>query len=476
MKRPVADRREPASAQRLPARTYMTSDLDVIVVGAGGSGLAAAVSAAEHGLSVTVFESRPAPGGTTALAVGSFTAARTDHQQRTAIVDDVAEHAEDAGRFAPPEIESRNNDPLRRYFLSHASDTLRWLEGMGLLFHGPSPEPPNRVPRMHNVIPSGHAYVDALRTRLLALGGMLRCGTAVTRLLVENERVCGVVIGNDAGAREFRAQRGVVIASGDYAAAPDIIARYKGESFADIEGINPHATGAGHRLLEAAGAQLVNMEVTYGPELRFVAPPRGFSIWQHPENALFADGAALVNRIGERFCDGTKSPDREIALAGQPEKTGYILLDERLIARYSTWPHFISTAPEIAYAYVADYLRLRPDITVTAGSLEEVARRRGMRESALRESAWQCGLEGRQWILLGPAKAYFTTTEGGAAVTERLEVLNREGRVIPGLYAVGQAGLGGMILWGHGLHIAWAMTSGRLAGKVLADNGVLIQH
>lgn len=69
------------------------------------------------------------------------------------------------------------------------------------------------------------------------------------------------------------------------------------------------------------------------------------------------------------------------------------------------------------------------------------------------------------WYLLGPVKAYFTTTEGGAAINQRLQVLDDVGQVIPGLYAVGQNGLGGMILWGHGLHIAWAMTSGRLAGR-----------
>jgi fumarate reductase flavoprotein subunit len=62
-------------------------------------------------------------------------------------------------------------------------------------------------------------------------------------------------------------------------------------------------------------------------------------------------------------------------------------------------------------------------------------------------------------------KAYFTTTEGGAAISQQFEVLDIAGQPIAGLYAVGQNGLGGMILWGHGLHIAWAMTSGRLAGQ-----------
>ena len=74
-----------------------------------------------------------------------------------------------------------------------------------------------------------------------------------------------------------------------------------------------------------------------------------------------------------------------------------------------------------------------------------------------------------RWVLLGPVKAYFTTTEGGAAINEQMQVLDEDDRPIPGLYAVGQNGLGGMVLWGHGLHIAWAITSGRLAGTRLGE-------
>ena len=93
--------------------------------------------------------------------------------------------------------------------------------------------------------------------------------------------------------------------------------------------------------------------------------------WQHPENAMFDDGAVLVNREGRRFVDERKWPEREIAVADQPGKIAYMLLDARLIARYSRWPHFISTAPDIAYAYAADYLWLRPDVSIAAGSVEE---------------------------------------------------------------------------------------------------------
>lgn len=132
---------------RMPRIEY-----DVIIVGGGGSGLAAAARCAELGLSVVVLEKRPQPGGTTGIAVGSFTANRTKYQQRQGIDDSVDKHAVDAGKFASPEIEQRNHDALRRYFLSETATTLNWLTEMGLVFHGPSPEPPNRVPRMHNVV------------------------------------------------------------------------------------------------------------------------------------------------------------------------------------------------------------------------------------------------------------------------------------------------------------------------------------
>lgn len=383
---------------------------------------------------------------------------------------------------------------------------------MGLRFHGPNPEPPNHVPRMHNVVPGAQAYVAALQAKLLNHGGTVRTHAAVQELLRENGSVVGVAALVDCGQTRFRAHHGVVLAAGDYANSADTIRRFKGSRFADIEGINPHATGDGDRLAEEAGARLVNMGITYGPELRFIAPAKkslqdwlpsrglgtwllgrllplvpqrmmdGFIrqllvTWQHPEDSLFDEGAILINTEGQRFCDEQAWPDREIAVARQHGKMGYLLLDERLIERYSRWPHFISTASQIAYAYVADYLLLRPDVAVEARSLKELARSRNLPSERLeatvaasnQEAAqiYRPGLEGGRWVLLGPVKAYFTTTEGGAAIDEGFSVLDAKGHPIPQLYAVGQNGLGGQILWGHGLHIAWAITSGRLVGRQL---------
>jgi fumarate reductase flavoprotein subunit len=486
----------------------MKTDFDVIVVGGGGSGLAAAVSAAENGLDVLVLEKRSECGGTTGIAVGSFSACNTALQRSRGIEDHLEAHAEDVAKFAPP-LEVRNNAALRRFFLSESAATLDWLTGMGLAFQGPNPEPPNRVPRMHNVVPGAAAYIAVLRSRLLRLGGRVLCRSAVQSLLKRNGRVIGARTCRPQGVQDFHARRGVVLAAGDYANSPEMISRYKDPRFSGIEGINPHATGDGHRLALEAGAALLNMDVTYGPEIRFVAPEKRSLLqrlpsqgplariagwltprlpeflirpivkrlvvtWQHPENGLFDHGAILINLDGKHFCNERAWPDREIAIAAQPQKTCFLLLDGKLVEQYSAWPHFISTAPRIAYAYVADYERLRPDIAVRRMSLAAAARARGLPATIVEQTVADHNrtaerpLNGGPWVLLGPAKAYFTTTEGGAVVNERLGVLDEAGRCIPGLYAVGQNGLGGQILWGHGLHIAWAITSGRLVGKQLA--------
>ena len=491
---------------------------DVIVVGGGGSGLAAALSAAEEGGRVLLLEARDELGGTTGIAVGSFTAAGTSLQRENEIQDNWQAHVEDVGYFAPPELESRNHDSLRRFFLSEAAATFEWLRGLGLSFVGPNPEPPNRQPRMHNVVPGAKAYITEFQLALQKYDVEIRCHATAKLLLRREGRVIGVRALVQGIIEEFLAES-VILAGGDYANNSELIAEYKGEHFRNIEGINPYATGEGHCLAREVNAKLLNMDVTYGPELRFVpSPGRPFQqllpssgwkarmlgqiarnvpdwllrryvkrllvTWQHPESALFDDGAILINREGRRFVNERASPQREMEVARQPEKLAYLLLDRRLMDRYQKWPHFISTAPDIAYAYVDDYRRLRPDVTLTAPTFRQLSEKRGISGTKLQKTIEEFNraireqradslgrqgdshpLEDGPCALMGPIKAYFTTTEGGVAVNQLLQALDDDDQIIPGLYAVGQNGLGGMILWGHGLHIAWALTSGRLAGK-----------
>ena len=99
----------------------MTSDFEVVVVGGGGSGLAAATKAAQLGLKVVVLERCQELGGTTGIAVGSYTSSGTRHQKVAGVTDSPADHEDDLTQFAPPEIEARNNKSMRTIFLGHTA-------------------------------------------------------------------------------------------------------------------------------------------------------------------------------------------------------------------------------------------------------------------------------------------------------------------------------------------------------------------
>ena len=501
--------------------TRWDHEVDVVVVGGGGAGLAAAFSAASEGARVVLLEKMPQLGGTTSIAVGSFTAACTSMQKAAGIDDDPEWHNEDIGKFAP-HLESKNDKALRGFFTQHAADTLRWLMDLGLEFHGPSPEPPNRVPRMHNVVPNAKAYIAVIHRKLLGLGVKILLDCRAERLFRDDGgSVIGLAARTKAGPLNIRAERGVILAAGDYANGLDVKRRYLPDEVASVEGINPNATGDGHRIGQDVGAELLNMDVVYGPEIRFVAPPKApFSqllpanpllakllgkamgllpkailqrmikrllvTWQHPEVSLFAKGAILVNARGERFTDETDRP--ELTIPRQPDKVAYIVLDQTLADVFSAWPNFVSTAPDIAYAYIQDYKRFRPDVYAEADTVAELARRIGVdptsMETAIRDYNQAAGgassdpvgrtsfgppLETPPFRALGPVKSWIVTTEGGLRINESMELLDAQGQVIPGVYAAGCNGMGGIVAWGHGLHIAWAFTSGRLAGRNAAD-------
>ena len=165
---------------------------DVVIVGAGGSGLAAAVSCAENGLSVLVLEACAQPGGTTGIAVGSFTAAATEFQRQQGIEDSADLHALDLVSFAPAEIESHNNETQRTLFTNHAAKTLSWLQTHGIQFVGPAAEPPNTQPRMHNVIPGAKAYIARLQLAARKLGVKILPNATVQRLLTNGRCVSGL--------------------------------------------------------------------------------------------------------------------------------------------------------------------------------------------------------------------------------------------------------------------------------------------
>lgn len=486
---------------------------DVVVVGGGGAGLAAAIEARTAGARVVLLEKNAALGGSTAWSVGSITATRTPHQQKRGIDDRPEDHYADMPPFAG-DLAPRDNDALRRILCDEVPDAFRWLLSLGVRFYGPMPEPPHRQPRMHNVLPNSRSYIYHLDRAARRAGVDVRLGMRVVTLTVEAGRVTGVACGD---GTSFRAAKGVILAAGDFTNDPELKAIHMGPQEAKVEGVNVTATGDGQKLALALGARIVNGDLALGPELRFIAPAKPGLVlklppWRAlartmewalnhappallrpfimsfvttalaPSPTLFAQGAILVNAQGHRFCDETDRP--AFALPDQPGKVGYIVLDGWLARQFSAWPNFVSTAPGVAYAYVPDYRRNRPDVYAEAASPGALADRLGMSGEALEHAmaarrteiagapagtfpARPAGFE-PPYVALGPVRAVFVHNEGGLAVDERHRVLGAGDAPIPGLYAAGSTGQGGLLLKGHGHHLAWAFVSGRRAGRIAA--------
>jgi succinate dehydrogenase/fumarate reductase flavoprotein subunit len=472
----------------------LSEAFDVIVVGGGGAGLAAAIEARAAGARTLLLEKNERLGGSTAWSIGSITVTGTPHQRRRGIDDNPTDHWADMPGFAG-ELASRDNDALRRILCDEVPAAFRWLLDSGVRFMGPMPEPPHRKPRMHNVLPNSRAYIWHLERRARREGVEIRAATRVTGLMREAGRVAGVE--TDRGF-SVAARRGVVLAAGDFTSDPELKARFMGPQEAKVEGVNLTATGDGQKLAEALGARILNGDLALGPELRFIAPQketlaRRLPPWsllgaamawalEHlpaamlrpfvmqfvttalaPSPALFEAGALLVNREGKRFGDERDRPAYRVP--DQPGKEAFILMDGALARRFSAWPDFISTAPGVAYAYLPDYRRNRPDVYTEAPTLEALARRLGM-------PAIEAELAEPPFIALGPVRSVFVHAEGGLAVDAEHRVLDAHGRPIAGLYAAGSTGQGGLLLKGHGHHLAWAFVSGRRAGRFAASQSM----
>lgn len=471
--------------------------VDVIVVGGGAAGLAAAVASATRGMKTVLLEKEQQLGGTTRLSVGSFSAAGTRLQKRAGIIDSPDHFREDMVAFAPS-LESRDNSALRTMLAAEASVTLAWLEDIGVVFVGPFPEPPHRVSRMHNVIPNSQAYIDTLARAARRLDVEIYLDAKVRSLNKENNCVTGVTYARGEGKEtSLISRRGVILATGDFSGNDELRKNYLKPAAAAAIPVNPQSNGDGHEMAKVLGADQRNMDIIFGPQLRFPkAPKLGLTerlprwrwvnriggiymskapSWMlkplvtsllithmSPSESLFEEGAILVDLDGKQVIGET--PAAGLAMAR--DATGHIVFDDLIAKKFTEFPYFISTAPGIAYAYFADYARGRPDLMHRGITLEKLAKTIGVPSVHLPQSADK--FRHPPFYAMGPVRAMLTVTEGGLAVDTECRVLSENGAPIEGLYAVGGTGQGGMMLKGHGLHIAWALTSGRIAGETIA--------
>ena len=493
-----------------------TNVVDVVVVGGGGAGLMSAFSAARHGRSVFVLEKADLLGGTTKLSVGTICASSTELQKRAGIDDDPDAHFRDMELFFNSKLANRDNRELRRILVDEIPESIAVLTDLGVEFMGPLPEPPHQKPRLHAIIPHSRGYIVHLERACRKLGVRFFLSTSAEELVIDDGCVTGVIarMKGNKDVYQITARRGVILASGDFSAAElEYKKKYMNGPVLDISGINPLSTGDGQKMGETVGAPIINGDLVFGPEIRFRAPPVGSPISRFPvsrwfarlvnfairtipqqimrpfllgfvttflapSHKLFSEGAILINRNGERFSNELERPQDKIGR--QPQQEAFIIFDQEIAQKFSKWPFYISTAPGVGYAYLDDYARSRPDIFLKADTLEELAKKLRIPVDKFLSSVTECNaarsvpfsslapLLTGPYYALGPAISWIVFSEGGLKIDKQFRVLNLDNEPIPGLFAAGSAGQGGVLLEGHGHHLAWAFTSGRLAGKSAA--------
>lgn len=254
----------------MTARGIDDFDADLIVVGAGGTGLMAALTAAEKGLRVLVLEKAAKVGGTSALSFGVFATSGTPHQAADGINDSSQAHFEDLNHFAGALVE-RDNLGLRRVLVETAPAAFRKLLDLGAVFTRPISETGHRVPRLHKMLPHSRAVTELVEQRCRRIGVRFRMNSEVTELVEADGRVSGVVLRDKTS---LRARLGVLLTTGDFSNAPRAFKeRYLASELVPIPGLNKLSTGDGQQLGLTLGGEVRNGDLVWGPEIRFVERP-----------------------------------------------------------------------------------------------------------------------------------------------------------------------------------------------------------
>jgi predicted oxidoreductase len=464
-------------------------DADVIVVGGGIAGLAAALEAADKGASVLVIDANSVGGGH-AVKAGGFALVDTELQRRKGIKDSADIAWRDLQRWG------EDADPYwtRRYAEESSSQVYDWLTGLGVMFTVVLDTPEDTVPRFHFTRGTAtNVVVPMMRKALMNPRIAFVWNNRVTELTRSSGAVIGVATINERnGESNFYRAPATVLATGGFQNNLDMVRAHWPENRrqpAEIkQGAGQFATGDGYQLARSAGAKLQRMDhqVTF---FQGIPDPRDAT----GTRAIFGQNPAAiwVDSQGRRFVNESANSKEIAAAALELEPmTFWMLFDangaRKLNLRGSAW---------LSKKNIYNEIINNPDITIKAKNLRELAEKSGLPYHGLKSSVqiWNRMLNvggdyqfGRftatdrpRGIAVLNRPPYYALqvypltrkSMGGPAITAKGQVLNRRGTPIPGLYAAGEltgvAGINGSH-GGSGTFLGPAVLTGRIAGKSAA--------
>jgi fumarate reductase flavoprotein subunit len=429
------------------------SRADVIVVGAGLAGLAAAITAADEGANVLVVDKHYRIGGSAMGAGGSFSAAGSRLQREKKIEDSPERHLQDANRIG----KGKADPGLLRLYTEQAAPTQEWLESLGIEFDakGPRLAPEHELyttARTCDAKGGGPGYIMALGKQLdqrIASGKVtLMAETEARRLVTRGGGVAGVAVADDSGRERVLSGKAVILACGGYGSNAAMVKRYNPSLASALRITSKYATGDGLRMAEAAGAALVNMDLL-PPYFAGVENPPGSrrTLMVSLISGIVPNfkGDVWVSKLGTRFMnEDSPSPDeRERALRTIPDAAVFAIFDDAQLKANKpplfAFDEHLKAGKTIKRANAMGDLAL--EIGVPAGQLARTIDTYNRFVDAGRDPDF--GRKDLVRIQVPPfyaivASGVIFMTMGGVKTNARLQALGAGDTVIPGLYAAGE--------------------------------------
>ena len=491
-----------------------TVDADVVVVGAGGAGMTAAITAAAEGKSVVILESQSMVGGNSVRATGGMNAGKTvyqdenefgesagvektlktaaekyaDNETITALAKTVSEQwaayqANPTGYFDSVELMELDtmiggkgiNDPeLVETLCANSADAIDWLDEHGITLHNVSSFGGASVKRIHRPVNAegktvsvGSYMIPLLQENCEKAGVKMMLDTTATEILTDaNGAAVGVKATGASGETVTVNAKAVVLATGGFGANLDMVVKYKPELKGFMTTNAPGIQGQGIEMAQAIGAATVDMDQIQ------IHPTVEANTAALITEGLRGDGAVLINAEGKRFIDEVGT--RDVVSAAEIAQTGsysWLVVDQAMV-----------DASSVIQGYI------KKGYTVTGETYEELGKAMGVDAAAFAETMekWNGYVEAKNDPDFGrtsfanplntaPYYAVKVTagvhhTMGGLKINANTEVLNEKGEVIPGLFAAGEV-TGGV----HGANrlggnaVADFTVFGRIAGAAASD-------
>lgn len=455
-----------ASEKSYTPLDQLKDSYDIIIVGAGGAGMSAALEAKASGMNPVIFEKMPVAGGNTTKSSSGMNASQTKFQKEQGIEDSNDLFYEETLKGG----HGTNDKEMLRFFVDHSAEAIDWLDSIGIRLNnltitGGMNEKRTHRPEDGSAV--GQYLVNGLVKNVQEQGIPLFVNADVKEITQQDGKANGVKVVFNQTEEKTIAAKAVVVTTGGFGANMDMISEVRPDLKGYVTTNQIGSTGDGIRMIEQLGGTTVDMDqIQVHPT---VQQEKSYLIGE----AVRGEGAILVSAEGKRFANELDTRDKvTAAINALPEKSAYLVFDSGVKSRAKA----IAQYEKMGFVIQGDTVEaLAKAMNVPADALQKTldtwnAAVKNKKDAEFgRTTGMDNDLSGAPYyaIKIAPGIHY---TMGGVKINTNTEVLNKDGKPIPGLFAAGEVtgGLHGQNRIG-GNSVAEIIIFGRQAGIKSAE-------